>query len=153
MIVRTALLSLLLLAGCATPAPEPIPGAASKPAPGTTATAEAAAAPRPALSSRPSDWALTVVGTPFVLGFRAVVCTASVVVAAPTAALFAVSEDPRGGFAYLRDGLAQNCGPPYVVPVPVADRAAEPHVDDPATLERAVPRRLTPYTSAALTSP
>jgi hypothetical protein len=69
---------------------------------------------------------LSVVGTPFVFGFRAVVCAASAVVAAPAAALFAVSDDPRGGFAYLRHGLAHNCGPPYAVPLPSAtDRARE----------------------------
>jgi hypothetical protein len=84
--------------------------------------------------------ALSVVGTPFVLVFRAVVCAASAVVAGPTAALFAVSDDPRGGFDYLRDGLAQNCGPPYVVPVPVAAR------HDPAPGE---PRPLTRYGNAA----
>jgi hypothetical protein len=76
--------------------------------------------------TRASDVALSVVGTPFVFGFRAVVCAASAVVAAPAAALFAVSHDPRGGFAYLRHGLAQNCGPPYAVPLPSAtDRARE----------------------------
>jgi hypothetical protein len=157
MIVRTALLSLMLLAGCATSSPEPVPGATSVPAPATTAAVgppDGATTSRRAVSSRPSDWALAIVGTPFVLGFRAVVCTASVVVAAPTAALFAVSEDPRGGFDYLRDGLAQNCGPPYVVPIPVvSDRAGEPRVGYPPALEGAPPRRLTPYTSAALISP
>jgi hypothetical protein len=85
------------------------------------------------------------VGTPFVLGFRAVVCVASTVVAGPMAALFAVSPDPRYGFAYLRDGLAQNCGPPYGVPLPsAADRAREPAARYmPPDL--GPPRRLTPY--------
>jgi hypothetical protein len=158
MIVRTALLTLLLLAGCASSAPEPVPSAASMPAPGgTTASptppSHAAATPRYAVSSRPSDWALAVVGTPFVLGFRAVVCTASVAVAAPIAAVFAVSEDPHGGFDYLRDGLTQNCGPPYVVPIPVYDRARAPHVGYTPAPNRGPPRRLTPYTSAAVVSP
>jgi hypothetical protein len=151
-------MTLVLLAGCATSAPEPVPSATPPPASGTAAAAgpppHAAPTPRHAVSSRPSDWALAIVGTPFVLGFRAVVCTASVVVAAPTAALFAVTEDPHGGFDYLRDGLAQNCGPPYVVPVPVvADRVREPRVGYPPAPDQGPPRRLTPYTSAVLISP
>jgi hypothetical protein len=123
MSVRAAFLALVFLAGCASSS-EPAPSAmsAAAPAPGTAAPSSApddAAATRYAISSRPSDWALAIVGTPFVFGFRVVVCTATAVVAGPAAALFAVSEDPRGGFAYLSDGLAQNCGPPYVVGVPV----------------------------------
>jgi hypothetical protein len=155
MAIRAALLTLMLLAGCATSSPEPVSGDASVPVPGATAGPPPhAATSRAAVSSRPSDWALAVVGTPFVLGFRAVVCAASVVVAAPTAALFAVSEDPHGGFDYLRDGLAQNCGPPYVVPVPVvADRDGEPRAGHPPAPDQGPPRPLTPYTSAALISP
>lgn len=128
----TAFLILILLAGCATSSPEPDPGATSAvvpaagPTPATGGPVDIAPAPRRAPATRPSDWAMTVVGTPFVFGFRALVCTASVIVAAPTAALYAVGDDPRGGFAYLRHGLAQNCGPPYAVPLPSAsDRVRE----------------------------
>jgi hypothetical protein len=89
-----------------------------------------------------------------VLGFRAVVCTASAVVAAPTAALFAVSDDPRGGFAYLRSGLVRNCGPPYAVPLPsAADRAREPAARYSFAPDLGQPRRLTPYTDASGMAP
>jgi hypothetical protein len=151
MTARAACLTLVLLAGCATASPEPAIEARST-AGATPAPLHAAAAPRPAL--RPADWALTVVGTPFVLGFRAVLCAASAVVAGPMAALFAVSADPRGGFAYLRDGLAQNCGPPYGVPLPTAaDRAREPADRYPFAPDLGQPRRLTPYTSATVMTP
>jgi hypothetical protein len=149
-----AFLALVLLAGCASsaePVPSAAPAAASPPA--ATSVARplyAAPAPRRVVSTRPSDWALAIVGTPFVFGFRAVVCAASAVVAGPTAALFAVSDDPRGGFDYLRDGLAQNCGPPYAVGVPVT--TARPRVPAPAPAQDLAPRPLTPYASAAVTS-
>ena len=68
----------------------------------------------------PSDWALAIVGTPFVFAFRTVVCAATAVVAAPTAGLVALSYEREAGLDYLRWGLAENCGPPYTVPVPVA---------------------------------
>jgi hypothetical protein len=159
MTARTACLALVLLAGCATASPEPVFEARSTAAPLPEATPspapppDAAAAARPTPGPRPSDWALTVVGTPFVLGFRAVVCAASTVVAGPMAALFAVSADPRGGFAYLRDGLAYNCGPPYGVPLPtVADRGREPAARY-APPDLGPPRRLTPYASAELMGP
>ena len=164
MTTPTAFLALVLLAGCATASPEPVPGArsAAEPALDTASSPGTAAAPRRAPAARPSDWALAVVGTPFVFGFRAVVCAASAVVAGPTAALFAVSDDPRGGFAYLRDGLAQNCGPPYAVPLPSdADRAMEPvaRYAQPPVVRYAPgpglgpPRPLTPYTSADVMGP
>jgi hypothetical protein len=127
---RTALLALVLLAGCATSSPQPASRAPPAPAPyatsSTDTSVDTAPAPRRTYRTRASDVALSVVGTPFVFGFRAVVCAASAVVAGPAAALFAVSDDPRDGFAYLRHGLARNCGPPYAVPLPSAtDRARE----------------------------
>jgi hypothetical protein len=178
MTARTAFLILILLAGCAT-SREPAPAATSTAAPATDAAAspgaplDVAPAPRRTYRTRPSDVALSVVGTPFVFGFRAVVCAASAVVAAPAAALFAVSDDPRDGFAYLRYGLAHNCGPPYAVPLPSAsDRAREPqfvryvpapvavgYVPEPDVVGYAPgpdlgpPRPLTPYTGAVVSSP
>ena len=159
MTARTAFVALVFLAGCASE-PQPGPGATSAtvPSPGATAysrpPSDAAAPPRYRTSSRPSDWALSVVGTPFVFAFRAVVCAASAVVAGPTAALFAVSDDPRGGFAYLRNGLARNCGPPYAVPLPsAADRAREPAARYTFAPDLGQPRRLTPYTDAAVMAP
>jgi hypothetical protein len=86
-----------------------------------------------------------------------VTCAATAVVAAPTAGLLAFSEERELGMAYLRDGLAQNCGPPYAVSVPVAaGYSAEPDVhyspDARSYPEPAVdePRGLIPYSSAAL---
>jgi hypothetical protein len=152
MTTRATVLSLAFLAGCATAAPEPAPDAdvaAREAAPDTTAS--------PSASAGPSDWALAIVGTPFVFAFRTVVCAATAVVAAPTAGLLAFSPERELGMAYLRDGLAQNCGPPYAVSVPVAaGYGAEPDVHyspdarsypEPDVEE---PRRLTPYSSAAL---
>jgi hypothetical protein len=159
MTARTALVVLVFLAGCASE-PQPGPGATSAPAssPGASAYSgpptDAAARSRYRTSSRPSDWALSIVGTPFVFAFRAVVCATSAVVAGPTAALFAVSHDPRGGFAYLRSGLAQNCGPPYAVPLPsAADRAREPAARYSFAPNLGQPRRLTPYTDPAVMTP
>jgi hypothetical protein len=176
---RTALPVLMLLAGCATSSPEPDPGTTATvvPAASTTPSApmavETTPAPRPTYRTRPSDVALSVVGTPFVFGFRAVVCAASAVVAAPAAALFAVSDNPREGFAYLRHGLAYNCGPPYAVPLPSAsDRVREQefvrYVPAPVavgylpdsgvvryapTPDLGPPRPLTPYSGTVVTSP
>lgn len=153
MTARTACLALILLAGCATASPEPAVEGRSTAAPLPEATSAPVPPPHAGAAPRPSDWALTVVGTPFVLGFRAVVCAASTVVAGPMAALFAVSPDPRLGFAYLRDGLAQNCGPPYGVPLPtVADRVREP-VARYAPPDLGPPRRLTPYFDSHLMEP
>jgi hypothetical protein len=152
MTTRATFLSLAFLAGCATAAPEPArhPDVARREAtPDTTA--------RPSVSAGPSDWALAIVGTPFVFAFRVVVCTATAVMAGPTAGLLALSEERELGLAYVRDGLAQNCGPPYAVPVPVAaEYRAEPDVqyapDRRSYPEPDVgrPRRLTPYSSAAV---
>jgi hypothetical protein len=159
MTARTAFVTLVFLAGCAS-SPQPVPGATSAPAssPGATASSrspsDTVATSRYATASRPSDWALSVVGTPFVFAFRAVVCATSAVVAGPTAALFAVSDDPRGGFAYLRNGLARNCGPPYAVPLPsAADRAREPAARYTFAPDLGQPRPLTPYTNADVVAP
>jgi len=60
--------------------------------------------------------AVAVIGTPVYLAFKAVVCGASIVVAAPTAALIALSDSPYAtGVDKLGDGVAANCGPPYVL--------------------------------------
>lgn len=143
MTVRTAFLTLMLLAGCATTPPQPAPSAPSPAAPAPGAMSEAApppgaaATPSAAPAAGPSDWALAIVGTPFVFAFRTVICAATAVVAGPTAGLLAFSEEREAGFAYLRDGLAQNCGPPYAVPVPVASRYdREPYVAGPRPLVR-----------------
>jgi hypothetical protein len=118
MTARAAFFSLDILAGCATAARDPAPDAN---APATSgAASRAVPTARPAVSPGPSDWALAVIGTPFVFAFRVVACAATAVVAAPTAGLLTLTPDPKPGLAYLRDGLGHNCGPPYGMPVPVA---------------------------------
>ena len=115
MTTRAAILSLAFLAGCATAARDPGPAA---PAPAELRP-ERWRLPdlhRPG----PSDWALAIIGTPFVFAFRVVACTATAVVAAPTAGLLTLTPHPQPGLASLRDGLGQNCGGPYAMPVPVA---------------------------------
>jgi len=62
------------------------------------------------------QWAVAIIGTPVYLAMKTVVCGASLVVAAPTAAVIALSDSPHAmGVDKLGDGLAANCGPPYVL--------------------------------------
>jgi hypothetical protein len=61
---------------------------------------------------------LSVVATPFYWIFKAVVCATTAVIAIPGAAVLALTEPSfearqRGD---LDEGVARNCGPPYVVP-------------------------------------
>jgi hypothetical protein len=111
-----AFLIIAILAGCATAAPEPAVHTAGP----LHTPPDVAERARAATAAGPSDWALAIVGTPFVLAFRTVVCAATAVVAGPTAGLLALTDEREAGLAYLRWGLAENCGPPYTVPVPVA---------------------------------
>jgi hypothetical protein len=60
--------------------------------------------------------AVAVVGTPVFLAVKTVVCGASLVVAAPTAAVLALADGPYGqGMQTLGDGVRYNCGPPYIL--------------------------------------
>ena len=94
----------LALAACATGAAPP-PAADAGPVPARTEP-----------GATPAGWAVSIVGTPFALGFKAVVCTASLVIAAPIAGLLALDPDPyHDGLDILGDGIASNCGPPYVI--------------------------------------
>lgn len=121
---RAMFLLFAFLAGCATAAPDP----ALDPVAAAPEVAPETRAP-PSATAGPSDWALAIVGTPFVFAFRTVVCAATAVVAAPTAGLLALTEESREGLGYLRYGLAENCGPPYVLSVPIAaGYGAEPDV-------------------------
>jgi len=147
---RATFLTLAFLAGCATagPAPDPDATSAIAAAPATTETSGYTA------SAGPSDWALAIVGTPFVFAFRVVTCAATAVVAAPTAGLLALSEEYRPGLAYLRDGLAQNCGPPYAVSVPVASSYGHaPYDPGPRRLVRYDPKLATAGPVAAIPTP
>ncbi len=67
-------------------------------------------------SASASGWAVAIIGTPFVLGFKTAVCAATVVVAGPIAGILALGPDPYNqGLEILGDGVAQNCGGSYVV--------------------------------------
>ena len=112
----------LALAACAGSPDPAVSETAPVPAAMVSGTGAAAvspgAGPVPESKASPSaaGWAVSIIGTPFALGFKAVVCTASVVIAAPVAGILALGLDPTGeGYQALGDGLAQNCGPPYVV--------------------------------------
>ena len=68
----------------------------------------------PARGPSSGDWAVSIVGTPFLLVFRSVVCASSVVVAAPFSAIFALANAPDG-LELLGDGVTQNCAGPYIL--------------------------------------
>jgi hypothetical protein len=101
-------------------APAPVPYTLG-PAPMTPAPRLAPATPSPApvptrTSPSAAGWAVSIIGTPFALAFKTVVCAASVAIAAPVAGFLTLGVDPSGeGYQVLGDGIAQNCGPPYVV--------------------------------------
>ncbi|MEM7022686.1 MAG: hypothetical protein AAF637_08815 [Pseudomonadota bacterium] len=66
--------------------------------------------------SNAGNTAVAVVGTPFLLVFKAATCVLTLAVAAPAAGILALGQDPYGeGFEYLGSGVAHNCGPPYVL--------------------------------------
>ncbi len=80
------------------------------------ATGNAASAPAAKRASpTAAGWAVSIIGTPFALAFKTVVCGATLVVAAPVAGMLALGSDASEGYQALGDGIAQNCGPPYVV--------------------------------------
>lgn len=62
-------------------------------------------------------WAVAVAGTPFLWAFKGAVCAGSLVVAAPTSAVVALGDrhTRKEGLAILGDGVAHNCGPPWVL--------------------------------------
>ncbi len=112
---------MLALAACAS-APDPAgPNATLAPLPTTYAPGPVPltpAAPPVTTRSAPTaaGWAVSIIGTPFALVFKTVVCGASLVLAAPAAGFLTLGVDPTGeGYQVLGDGIAQNCGPPYVV--------------------------------------
>ena len=63
--------------------------------------------------------ALAIFGTPFLIVAKLPVCIVTIAMAAPVGAVSELS-DPATPFGHelrqgLSDGIAQNCGPPYVV--------------------------------------
>ena len=113
----------------------------------------------PPTAVHPGDAVLSAIGTPFYLVFKGVLCTVSVVVAAPVAAVGALSESRSvlWGRRELGDGIAHNCGPPYVlspyrtVPRRLVSRTAEEV--EPPTLQgpdvSPAPERAKPSTPKA----
>ena len=80
---------------------------------GTAPAAGNAASTPAAIRASPTaaGWAVSIIGTPFALAFKTVVCGASIVIAAPVAGFLALGADPSGeGYKALGDGIAQNAG-------------------------------------------
>jgi hypothetical protein len=77
----------------------------------------ACASSGPPMSPSPAgNAAVAVVGTPFLLVFKTATCALTLAVAAPAAGILALGVDPYSqGFDYLGSGVANNCGPPYVL--------------------------------------
>ena len=70
----------------------------------------------PTAPSPAGNAAVAVVGTPFLLVFKTATCALTLAVAAPAAGILALGVDPYSqGFDYLGSGVANNCGPPYVL--------------------------------------
>ncbi len=79
-------------------------------------TAGPAPAPPPSPAARAGETVISLVGTPFLLAFKIAVCAATVAIAGPLAAAFALTDGfyARDGQRVLGEGIAGNCGPPYV---------------------------------------
>jgi hypothetical protein len=68
------------------------------------------------VQSPAGNTAVAVVGTPFLLVFKTATCALTLAVAGPAAGILALGTDPYAeGFDYLGNGVAHNCGPPYVL--------------------------------------
>ena len=103
----------LALAACASSVPPPAPDAGPVPLTGPHA-GPVPLTPPP--GPTPAGWAVSIVGTPFALAFKTAVCAASLAIAAPIAGLLVLDPDPYSeGHEILGDGIANNCGPPYLV--------------------------------------
>ncbi len=86
-------------------------------------TADATPAVPPSPATRVGETVLSVTGTPFLLAFKIPVCAATVAIAAPLAGAFALTDEynARAGQRALGEGIARNCGPPYVLWPSTAD--------------------------------
>jgi hypothetical protein len=122
--------ALALLVACSASSPPPgRPGAAGgdRAAGPIALDAEIFGPPPPppgaAVPARPhgGDWAVSVIGTPFLVVFRAIACAGSAVIAAPSAAVLALDQRVyREEVPGLGDTVAGYCGAPWVL-VPPAD--------------------------------
>jgi len=101
-------LLVLGIAGCATQAARPI---GSSGAWGTTPALPPPSDPSPART------VLNVIATPLFLMLKAAVCATTAVIAVPSTAIAALSDPAGQGWQRqdLDDGVAANCGPPYVL--------------------------------------
>ena len=61
----------------------------------------------------PADTFLAVIGTPFLWAVKIPVCVVSAVIAAPIAGAASVATNGQETTRALRDGVKQNCGPPW----------------------------------------
>lgn len=109
---KTLPLALVLAVGGCASAPPPGPPAE----PAMAQPYEAAAAEPRRDTTDAGEVMVAVVGTPFLLAFKTIVCAGSLVVAGPAAAVLTLADGPAAeGVEVLGDGVAQNCGPPYVL--------------------------------------
>jgi hypothetical protein len=69
--------------------------------------------PPPTSSADPADTFLAVIGTPFLWAVKIPVCLVSAVVGAPIAGAASVSTNGQETTRAVRDGIKQNCGPPW----------------------------------------
>jgi hypothetical protein len=70
-----------------------------------------ASAPQPSASSV----VLSILGTPFLIAAKIPVCTVTLVIAAPAAGISETVESGAQARRVLADGVASNCGPPYIL--------------------------------------
>jgi hypothetical protein len=92
---RAAILLPLILGACSSP-PSTLDGS-------TTAQPSA------------SSVVLSVLGTPFLIAAKIPICTATLVIAAPAAGASESVESGGRARKILADGVASNCGPPYLL--------------------------------------
>ena len=106
-----AIATSLLVVGCANDS-----GYSSSPSYSDRSAYNAHLSDYPGRKPHAGEWAVAAIGTPFYLAFKTAVCGASLVVAAPAAAALALTDSPYGmTVTELGDGVAANCGPPYVL--------------------------------------
>jgi hypothetical protein len=92
---RSAILLLMMLGACSSP-PSALDGSTSA---------------QPSASSV----VLSALGTPFLIAFKIPVCTATLIIAAPAAGISESVESGAKARQVLADGVASNCGPPYLL--------------------------------------
>jgi len=92
---RSTLVLMALLGACSSPPSPP----------------EGSSAPQPTTSSV----VLSVLATPFLIATKIPVCTATLIVAAPVAGASETVASGAMARRILADGVASNCGPPYLL--------------------------------------